>query len=183
MRCVLRVSALKYWKIHPLHTTTSPTLEGKNMHTKNAIAHLLGVTILTGILTSLACAQEMRSPASKPDSSKWTIDKCVNVFSKDKIEKTDAGYQYWFVDKTLADGKTLKMSVVKPHSATHPPHAHPEEEFFFVLEGKVEFYLNGERKVVGPFSSLYCPSNVEHGIRNVGDKEAKYLVVKKYEKK
>jgi quercetin dioxygenase-like cupin family protein len=74
------------------------------------------------------------------------------------------------------------MSVVKPHSATHAPHSHPEEEFFFVLEGKVEFYLNGQRKVVGPFSSLYCPPNAEHGIRNVGDSEAKYLVIRKYEK-
>jgi quercetin dioxygenase-like cupin family protein len=35
--------------------------------------------------------------------------------------------------------------------------------------------------VAGPFSSLDCPSNVEHGIRNVGDTEAKYLVIKKYE--
>ncbi|MCX6144268.1 MAG: cupin domain-containing protein [Ignavibacteriales bacterium] len=119
----------------------------------------------------------------KADTTKYTIENCLNEFSKDQIEKTEAGYQYWFVNKDLADGKTLKMSVVKPHSATHAPHSHVEEEFFFVLEGRIEFYLNGQRKVVGPFSSLYCPSNVEHGIRNVGDTEAKYLVVKKYEKK
>jgi quercetin dioxygenase-like cupin family protein len=115
------------------------------------------------------------------DSVRYNIDNCVNEFDGKKSEKTEAGYQYWFVNKDLADGKTLKMSVVKPHSATHPPHSHPEDEFFFVLEGKVEFYLNGRTKVVGPFSSLYCPSNVEHGIRNVGDTEAKYLVVKKYD--
>ena len=147
----------------------------------------LPFTVCVVLLTAALCysttiAQTASSPRQMSDSTKWTIDKCVNVFSNQKIEKTDAGYQYWFVDKTLADGKTLKMSVVKPHSATHPPHAHPEEEFFFVLEGKVEFFLDGERKVVGPFSSMYCPSNVEHGIRNVGDTEAKYLVVKKYEK-
>jgi quercetin dioxygenase-like cupin family protein len=118
----------------------------------------------------------------KTDSSRFTIANCVNEFSPDNVEKTKAGYQYWFVNKDLADGKTLKMSVVGPQSSTHPPHAHPEDEFFFVLEGKVEFYLAGERKVVGPYASLYCPSSVEHGIRNVGTTEAKYLVVKKYEK-
>jgi quercetin dioxygenase-like cupin family protein len=123
------------------------------------------------------------SDAQKADTAKHPIERYLNEFSKDKIEKTDAGYQYWFVDKDLADGRTLKMSVVKPHGATHAPHRHAEEEFFFVLEGKVEFFLNGRTKVVGPFSSLYCPPNVEHGIRNVGDKEAKYLVVKKYEAK
>jgi quercetin dioxygenase-like cupin family protein len=141
------------------------------------------VVLAAALWSSAATAQTAASPRHTNDSTKWTIEKCVNVFSKDKIEKTDAGYQYWFVDKTLADGKTLKMSVVKPHSATHAPHAHLEEEFFFVLEGKVEFFLNGGRKVVGPFSSLYCPPNVEHGIRNVGDTEARYLVVKKYEKR
>ncbi len=130
-----------------------------------------------------ALGQMKPSGPQKADTIRYTIENCVNEFSKDKIEKTEAGYQYWFVDKDLADGKTLKMSVVKPHSATHAPHSHVEEEFFFVLEGKIEFFLNGQRKVVGPFSSLYCPSNVEHGIRNVGETEAKYLVLKKYEKK
>jgi len=141
------------------------------------------MTVIVLVLASAANGQTNSSSMPKSDSTRYTIDNCVNVFSKEKIEKTEAGYQYWFVGKELAEGKTLKMSVVKPHSATHPPHRHPEDEFFFVLEGKVEFYLNGKTKVVGPFSSLYCPPNVEHGIRNVGDTEAKYLVVKKYEVK
>jgi quercetin dioxygenase-like cupin family protein len=127
--------------------------------------------------------QTKHSASQKVDTAKYSINTCVNQFSKNKIVNTDAGYQYWFVDKDLAEGKTLKLSVVKPHAATHAPHSHPEDEFFFVLEGKVEFYLNGQTKVVGPFSSFYCPPNSEHGIRNVGDTEAKYLVVKKYEKK
>ena len=140
--------------------------------TRNCLA-LLAVAVVTIACASIVSGQTNSSRPSKADSVRYTMDNCVNEFSKDKIEKTDAGYQYWFVDKGLAGGKTLKMSVVKPHSATHAPHSHPEEEFFFVLEGKVEFYLNGQRKVVGPFSSLYCPPNVEHGIRNVGDTEAK----------
>ncbi len=139
--------------------------------------------LLTAACVLSALAQSKPAIAQKTNSSKYTIKNCVNEFSKDKIEKTDAGYQYWFVNKDLADGKTLKLSAVKPHAATHAPHKHPEEEFFFVLEGKVEFFLDGQRKVVGPYSSLYCPPDVEHGIRNVGETEAKYLVVKKYEKK
>jgi quercetin dioxygenase-like cupin family protein len=127
--------------------------------------------------------QTKPSALQKGDTTRYTIENCLNEFSKDKIEKTDAGYLYWFVNKDLAGGETLKMSVVTPHATTHAPHRHVDEEFFFVLEGKIEFYLNGQRKVVGPLSSLYCPPNVEHGIRNVGDTEAKYLVVKKYENK
>jgi quercetin dioxygenase-like cupin family protein len=112
----------------------------------------------------------------------YTIENCVTEFSMDKTTRTNAGYQFWFADKDFIDGRTLKMSVVAPHSATHPPHKHVEDEFFFVLEGTAEFYLDGKTKTAGPYTSFYCPSNVMHGIRNVGDTELKYLVIKKYQK-
>ncbi len=76
--------------------------------------------------------------------------------------------------------QTLKLSVVGKGLKTHEPHVHAEDEFFFVLEGQAEFILAGEKRTVGPWTSLYCPPNVEHGIRNAGDGELKYLVVKKY---
>jgi quercetin dioxygenase-like cupin family protein len=130
-------------------------------------------------------AQSIMNKEKTDDSSKskYTLDNCINVFSMDKIEKTKAGYQYWFVDKDFVDGKTLKMSVVGPHAATHPPHIHPEDEFYFILEGDAEVYLKGEWRKVQSYSSFYCPSNIEHGIRNPGDKELKYLVIKKYNTK
>jgi quercetin dioxygenase-like cupin family protein len=123
---------------------------------------------------------------NRPDSAKvekqYTIDNCVTEFSMDKTDKTQVGYQFWFADRDFIDGRTLKMSVVAPHSATHPPHKHVEDEFFFILEGTAEFYLAGNTKAAGQYTSFYCPSNVEHGIRNVGDGELKYLVIKKYQK-
>ena len=112
--------------------------------------------------------------------NKWNIHNCVNQFSKEKSIPTKAGYQYWFADKDFLNGRTLKMSVVKPHDATHPPHKHIEDEFFFVLEGTAKFYLNGDSVICGPLTSFYCPSMVEHGISNAGDTELKYLVIKDY---
>src|SRR3990172_1584215 len=79
----------------------------------------------------------------------YTIDNCVNQFNASKIESTKVGYQYWFADKNFLDGRTLKMSVVKPHAATHEPHRHAEDEFFFVLEGTAEFYLEGKKTTAG----------------------------------
>jgi quercetin dioxygenase-like cupin family protein len=126
-------------------------------------------------------AQSKTTGLQQRDTSYFTIDNCVNEFSLDRIEKTKAGYQYWFADKKFIDGRTVKLSVVAPHQATHAPHRHAEDEFFFVLEGKAEFILRGMTKIVGPMTSLYCPPNIEHGIRNTGDTELKYLVIKKYE--
>jgi quercetin dioxygenase-like cupin family protein len=49
-----------------------------------------------------------------------------------------------------------------------------------VLEGTAEFHLDGETATGGPMTSFYCPSGSTHGIRNIGDTELKYLVIKKY---
>jgi mannose-6-phosphate isomerase-like protein (cupin superfamily) len=134
---------------------------------------------------SLVAALGLASPrgtssAGAAAPARYTIETCVNTFSASAAEKTSAGQQYWFFDKAFADGKTLKLSVVGPHQATHAPHRHPEDEFFFVLEGKAEFYLDGKTRTVGPNTGLYCPSGSEHGIRNVGDGELRYLVIKQY---
>lgn len=114
------------------------------------------------------------------DQPVYTIENTVNTFDPDKTIETKVGYQYWFADKTLADGKTLKLSVVAPGQGTHAPHEHAEDEFFFVLEGTAEFHLDGKTATGGPMSSFYCPSGSSHGIRNVGDTELKYLVIKQY---
>jgi unsaturated chondroitin disaccharide hydrolase len=110
----------------------------------------------------------------------FTLRNSLNEFTPSRIESTKAGYQYWFVDRKFLDGRTIKMSVVRPHGATHEAHRHAEEEFFFVLEGTAEVTLNGATAIVRPYASLYCPPNAEHGIRNAGDSELKYLVIKKY---
>jgi mannose-6-phosphate isomerase-like protein (cupin superfamily) len=132
------------------------------------------------IFISIVSAQEEKN---KKEAREYTIEECVNEFTMDKVEKTKVGYQYWFADKEFLDGRTIKLSVVAPHSATHAPHKHIEDEFFFVLEGTAEFYLDGRTKTAGPYTSFYCPRESEHGIRNVGDTELKYLVIKKYEMK
>ena len=141
------------------------------------------IILITGIFiilqVSIGIAQTI--PDTEPDSLQvFNINNCVNQFDSVKTVATEVGYQYWFVDKTFLDGRTLKMSVVGPHSATHKSHKHPEDEFFFVLEGKAEFYLDGKTTEAVPYASFYCPPNSLHGIRNVGDSELKYLVIKKY---
>lgn len=124
-------------------------------------------------------AQEKEKSENLQDK-KFTIENCVNEYSEEKSDETKSGHRFWFVDKNFIDGRTLKLSAVKPHGATHPPHSHEMDEFFFIPEGNAKFYLDGKTKVVGPYTSLYCPANVPHGISNAGNTELKYLVIKKY---
>lgn len=132
-------------------------------------------------LTHTSAAQD-KQEGKNPGKKEFTIENCVNQFDMEGTVKTKVGYQYWFADKDFIDGRTLKMSVVAPNKATHPPHIHEVDEFFFVLEGTAQFYLDGDSIVAGAYTSFYCPSNVAHGISNAGDTELKYLVIKKYPK-
>ncbi|WP_242082387.1 cupin domain-containing protein [Aestuariivivens sediminis] len=139
-------------------------------------------TLIYGLLFlgSFNISHAQEKEASINTTLEYNIENCVNQFKMDSVTKTKVGYQYWFVNKDFLDGRTLKMSVVAPHKATHAPHKHAEDEFFYVLEGVAEFYLEGETVISGANTSFYCPPWYEHGIRNIGDTELKYLVIKKY---
>jgi quercetin dioxygenase-like cupin family protein len=130
-------------------------------------ATLLGIGMLIGVAWAGA------APV-------YDIQNSAKTFNRDAVEKTAVGYQYWFFDPKFARGRTIKLSVVGPRLATHAPHQHEGHEFFFVLEGTAEFFLDGKKRIVGPQTALYCPPNSLHGISNAGDGELRYLVIKDY---
>ena len=59
-----------------------------------------------------AMAQTFQCKAQEKD---YTIENCMNQFSMDKTEKTKSGYRYWFADKSIIDGRTIKLSAVVPN--------------------------------------------------------------------
>ncbi|MCK5369395.1 MAG: cupin domain-containing protein [Cyclobacteriaceae bacterium] len=138
---------------------------------------ILNPVLVIFLVIPLTSYGQEKNNSTKLSEKRFTIENCVNQFAIDKADKTKSGYRYWFADKDVIDGSTLKMSVVDPNQATHAPYKHEADEFFFVLEGTAMFYLDGKTKVVEPYTSLYCPSNMEHGISNTGDDELKYLVI------
>ena len=111
----------------------------------------------------------------------YTIENSVKSFSAEATEKTKVGYQHWFFDRHFAQGRTIKLSVVGPHQASHAPHEHEGHEFLFVLEGQAEFLLDGKTRKVGPQTALYAAPHVLHGIKNIGASELKYLVIRDYD--
>ncbi|KAF2329856.1 cupin domain-containing protein [Flavobacterium daemonense] len=137
---------------------------------------LIKTTIVVLFFQHLAFSQEAKKETEAP---KYTIENCVNHFDLNKATKTKVGYQYWFADKNFTQENTLKMSIVEPGKSTHAPHHHPEEEFFYILEGTAEFFLDGKTVTAGANTSFYCPPNAEHGIKNAGNTDLKYLVIKK----
>ena|SRR5438477_8673874 len=58
------------------------------------------------------------------------------------------------------------------------PHTHSDHtDSFFVLEGEVEFFLDGEWHRSGPGTFVSAPRNVEHGFRPAGSSPIRVLNV------
>lgn len=64
-----------------------------------------------------------------------------------------------------------------PGQAPHAPHRHVHEEMVIMIQGTIEFTVNGTPQRLGPGSVAFAASNDEHGQRNVGDGVARYVVV------
>jgi quercetin dioxygenase-like cupin family protein len=60
-----------------------------------------------------------------------------------------------------------------------PPHRHPDEEIFYVVQGEFEFILNDMDNPfsVLPGSVVHVPSNAIHTFKNVGSGPGKMVVL------
>jgi quercetin dioxygenase-like cupin family protein len=79
----------------------------------------------------------------------------------------------------------IHLSELGPGAAPHPPHVHANEELVFIVEGTLEFDLDGKEgefghgqlKRVGPGSIALMASMVPHAWHNVGTTRARYYVL------
>ncbi len=57
-----------------------------------------------------------------------------------------------------------------------PPHSHAEcDETFGILEGELEFMVDGKSKILRAGENITLPRNVVHTFRNASDQPAKWL--------
>lgn len=75
------------------------------------------------------------------------------------------------------DGRYALFEAVVLPGGGPPPHLHRREvEGFYVLEGEVAFYVEGQRQVAGPGAMFNLPVGVVHAFKNETDRPAKMLI-------
>jgi len=92
---------------------------------------------------------------------------------------------YWFlttlttikISSSETGGSYALIEQIAPPGDGSPYHVHRnEDEGFYILEGQLEFISDGTRFVRGPGSFVFCPRDIPHGFRIVGDSNARFLV-------
>jgi mannose-6-phosphate isomerase-like protein (cupin superfamily) len=67
-------------------------------------------------------------------------------------------------------GRVTVFTDTTPPSGGPPPHFHTvEDEWWFVLEGRAEFFHEGSWTEVRPGGCVFMPKNTVHAFRNIGD--------------
>ena len=122
-------------------------------------------------LAALAAAKAQTKPAAIPSKTYPFDDIPVKVNGANKSRAVFNGVTH--------TGFPLEVHETElgPHGAPHPPHQHVHEEMLVVLEGTVEFTVNGTATRLGPGSIAYAASNDLHGPSNPTDKPCRYCVV------
>jgi quercetin dioxygenase-like cupin family protein len=65
-----------------------------------------------------------------------------------------------------------------PGQEPHPPHHHDHEEMMMIVDGSLDFTVNGKTTRLGPGGLGFAGSNDEHGVKNPStDVRARYFVV------
>jgi quercetin dioxygenase-like cupin family protein len=67
---------------------------------------------------------------------------------------------------------------LKPGQEPHPPHAHVDEEFLYLVEGSGSWFVNGKTIPAKAGDVLYTAPNDLHGIKNTGTTPLRFFVAK-----
>ena len=131
---------------------------------------LAAALIAAGI--TLACVSVAQEPARLLDSTAWQ-------WADLQPKKTDVGELRNVVRQPTRTLDELEMHIttLNPHTASHPPHTHPNEEMVIVKEGTLQAHVNGKEIVVGAGGVLFYASMQPHAVQNIGDTPATYYVI------
>jgi len=86
------------------------------------------------------------------------------------------GQVSFLCEASETNNKWSLMSVDLPLNAGPPPHHHPWDEAYYILEGQVRFILGEEETIISKGDFVYAPANTVHAFFGASEEVAKVLV-------
>lgn len=102
------------------------------------------------------------------------------VIARDTQEEVlDWGRLRWLSNPPATGAKDLTViNVSLAPGKGHDFHKHPEqEEVIYVVAGRVEQWVDREKRILGPGDSAFLPADIVHASFNVGDSDANIVAI------
>lgn len=68
------------------------------------------------------------------------------------------------------------MEVQLPENAGPPPHDHPWDEAYYVVEGSVRFHLDGREQIFKAGDFVYAPGGTVHGFQGASKQHSRVII-------
>ena len=79
-------------------------------------------------------------------------------------------------DGEVAEGEWSLMEEDIPLGLGAPPHRHDWDEAYYVIEGALDFEIDGKPVRIGPGDFAYLPRNTVHGFKGASPSPARVLI-------
>ena len=101
------------------------------------------------------------------------------IAKETKLEINDWGKLGWLSNPPNTGATQLTViDVSLDPGKGHDFHKHPDqEEVILVVAGKVEQWVDREKRILAPGDSAFIPADVVHASFNVGDQPAKIVAI------
>jgi len=101
------------------------------------------------------------------------------IASQTRLEVNDWGRLGWLSNPPNTGARQLTVIDVNLDPGKgHNFHKHPDqEEVILVVAGKVEQWVDREKRILGPGDSAFIPADVVHASFNVGTSAAKIVAI------
>ena len=108
----------------------------------------------------------------------------TSVFSEATVVAAGEGRKLWvgsglytlLVEGDDTNGRYALVDLrVEPGDGTPPHIHHAEDEMFYILEGELALWADGNKTVAGPGAFVYVPMGVVHAFKNESGSAVRFL--------
>ncbi|MEK9661569.1 MAG: cupin domain-containing protein [Alphaproteobacteria bacterium] len=79
----------------------------------------------------------------------------------------------------VVEGERIQTGLIHKAAGTGShPHSHPNEQWNYIVKGRLRVMIDGCEEVCGPRTLLYFPANVVHATVALPDEDVQFFVVK-----
>ncbi|MBL6957898.1 MAG: cupin domain-containing protein [Rhodospirillales bacterium] len=102
-----------------------------------------------------------------------------NIFKLDEMAGIKTGVAYSSAKGPLIEGDKTMVGLMRKEKGTGArPHSHPNEQWNYIVKGKLRVNIDGEETIEGPGTLLFFPANVVHSTVALPEEDVYFLVVK-----
>lgn len=113
------------------------------------------------------------------DAKKKEQKQMKYFYRLDEEESVNVGGNYSTATGPLVKGERIQVSLAHKAAGTGAkPHTHPNEQFNYLLKGKLKAMVNGQEQLVTAGTLIHIPANAVHATVATTDGDVIFLAIK-----